>query len=141
MVNRSASKVSSPPPNPLHISSLRTHCGRWLILYSYLGDQLTHFAYPLFLYANNLFNPLAILSPLTNWFFLRYIGGDKENEANQEDRYRAEAPERKLELNAYQQEKNAFWPSVGEAANKWTWVCAGLGVGGVLLETAVRRAL
>jgi hypothetical protein len=95
----------------------------------------------LFLYANNLFNPLAILSPLTNWFFLRYIGGDKENEASQEERYRAGAPGKWAELEDFKQEKNSFWPSVAEIANKWTWVVAGLGVGGVALERLARRVL
>lgn len=119
----------------------RGEYGHPAYVFSYLGDQLTHFAYPLFLYANTLFNPLSLLSPLTNWFFLRYIGGDKENEASQEDRYRRESPQKKVELNAFQQEKNSFWPSVSEATNQWTWVVAGLGVGGVLLERLARRVL
>jgi hypothetical protein len=95
----------------------------------------------LFLYANNLFNPLAILSPLTNWFFLRYIGGDKENETSQQERYRAGAPGKWEELEDFKQEKNSFWPSVAEITNKWTWVVAGLGVGGVAFERLARRVL
>jgi hypothetical protein len=95
----------------------------------------------LFLYANNLFNPLTLLSPLTNWFFLRHIGGDKENEASQEQRYRAEAPEKLAALEEFKQEKNSFWPGIAEVTNKWTWVVAGLGVGGVALERLARRVL
>ena len=78
---------------------------------------------------------------MANWFFLRYIGGDKENEASQEDRYRNEAPEKMAELDAFKQEKNSFWPSVAEVSNKWTWAVAGLGVGGVALERLARRVL
>jgi hypothetical protein len=78
---------------------------------------------------------------LINWFFLRYIGGDKENEASQEQRYRTEAPEKMAELEAFKQEKNSFWPGAAELTNKWTWICAGLGVGGVVLERLARRVL
>jgi hypothetical protein len=113
----------------------------YALMYSYLGDQLLHLAYPLFLYANNLFNPLALLSPLTNYLFLRYIGGDKENEASQEQRYRKDAPQKLAELESFKQDKNSFWPSAVEITNKWTWICAGLGVTGFAFEKLLRRVL
>jgi hypothetical protein len=45
------------------------------------------------------------------------------------------------ELEAFKQEKNSFWPGAAELTNKWTWICAGLGVGGVVLERLARRVL
>jgi hypothetical protein len=45
------------------------------------------------------------------------------------------------ELEAVKREKNSFWPNVSELTNQWTLICAGLGVGGVLLERLARRVL
>ena len=105
---------------------------------SYLGDILCHFAFPLSLYANSLFHPLLLLGPLTNLLFLRAIGGDKENEQSQAERYAASNPAKMVEFNKYQQEVNAVWPSVKEMGNKWTWISVAIGVAVVGLERVVR---
>ena len=91
-------------------------------VHSYLGDALTSLSYPLFLSSSDHFNPMTLLGPLANWFFLRYIGGDQENEASQEERYDLENPQKRVELAEYRDEKNVFWPSLREIGNVWTWV-------------------
>ncbi|KAL7418690.1 hypothetical protein Q5752_006373 [Cryptotrichosporon argae] len=117
--------------------------GVWSIVRhpNYLGDALIHASFPILLYATDLFNPLTLLGPLTNWFFLRFVSGDHENERSQTDRYSRENPEKKQELDNYRWDKNAFWPGFSEITNAWTWVVLGAGVGGVFLERAVRRVL
>ena len=35
----------------------------------------------------NNFNPLVFLGPLTNYLFLRFVGGDKQTEQSQEERW------------------------------------------------------
>ena len=111
-----------------------------LTCYSYLGDALIHASFPLLLYSHGLLSPWVLLGPLTNWFFLRYVSGDKENERSQEERYRDD-PEKKVDLEVYKMEKNAFWPSITEVGNTWTWVVVGLGFVGVGLERVVQLAL
>lgn len=106
-----------------------------------MGDALIHFSFPLLLLSADLFNPIALLGPLTNWFFLRHVGGDKENEAAQEERYEAEDPDKLVEWRLFKREKNAFWPGLAELANGWTWAVIGLGAAGVVLEKVVRRSL
>jgi len=101
---------------------------------SYLGDTLIHASYPILLYAHSLLSPWTILGPIANWFFLRNVSGDKENEQSQEDRYAREDPEKRVDLDIYRMEKNAFWPDLRELGNSWTWVVVGLGVAGVGLE-------
>lgn len=53
--------------------------GVWSIVRhpNYLGDALCHFAFPLWCYGSRLFTPVQLLGPLANYFFLRFIGGDK----------------------------------------------------------------
>ena len=53
---------------------------------SYLGDALVHFSFPAVLYANGLLNPWYLLGAAANYAFLRYIGGDWENEISQAER-------------------------------------------------------
>lgn len=108
---------------------------------SYLGDQLQQFAYPVLLFAHTLFHPVALLSPLANYVFLRYLGGDKENEANQLERYKDEDEAKYEEFQVYRRQKNAFWPSVSEVTNGWVWVVAGWGFLGIGVERVVRRLL
>jgi hypothetical protein len=100
---------------------------------------MIHLSFPILLAAYDLFNPYSLLGPLANWFFLRHLGGDKENEASQETRYRAEDPGKLLELNEYKMTKNSFWPSVNEVANKWLWTVIGAGAAGVALERFAAR--
>ncbi|KAI6350819.1 hypothetical protein MCOR25_010361 [Pyricularia grisea] len=106
---------------------------------NYLGDALVHFSFPLFLYGNNLLShPLAVCGSIANYLFLRYFGGDKENEASQEERYTKENQTKKVDFQRYQQEVNSFWPGFEAVTNKWTWIVAGCGVAAAALEQAMR---
>jgi hypothetical protein len=108
---------------------------------SYLGDQLQQLAYPVLLFAHSLFHPIALVSPIANYIFLRYLGGDKENEASQLERYKVEDETKYEQFQLYKRDKNAFWPSVREVTNGWVWAIAGWGLFGVGVERVVRRLL
>lgn len=79
-----------------------------------------------------------LLGPLTNYIFLRFVGGDKQNEASQETRYRAEDPLKYEQLQSWRREKNRFWPGLTEVVNPWTWAVVGAGVVGVIAEEGIR---
>ena len=66
------------------------------------------------LYASDMLAPLELLGPIANYVFLRYVGGDKENEAGQEERYSASGPQKKKDFDKYRQEKNSIWPDAGQ---------------------------
>lgn len=103
--------------------------GVWSIVRhpNYLGDALCHLAFPLWNYGSGLYNPWQLLGPVANYLFLRGIGGDKENEASQEQRYLRDDKTKFSQLQSYQAEKNSFWPGVGELVNPWMAVCVGAG--------------
>lgn len=107
---------------------------------SYLGDTLVHFSFIL-LNAANTFNPFVLLGPLANYAYLRLIGGDKQNEESQENRYRTTDPAKYEQLLAWRTEKNSFWPNLAEVANPWTWAVIGSGVIGVVFEEGLRAYL
>ncbi|KAK4245876.1 DUF1295 domain-protein [Corynascus novoguineensis] len=108
---------------------------------NYLGDALVHYSFPLFLFANNMLAPISLLGPLANHFFLRYVSGDKENEASQARRYGAGDVAKKADFEKYRHERNSFWPDLGQIRNKWTWVVLGCGAAGALADAAVRAML
>ncbi|KAL1648090.1 hypothetical protein SLS58_002417 [Diplodia intermedia] len=117
--------------------------GVWSIVRhpNYLGDALIHFSFPVLLYSAGILHPLSILGPVANYVFLRFIGGDKDNEADQESRYPKENQLKYQQLMEYKREKNSFWPSPQEIQNKWTWAVLAAGAGGVILERGVRAFL
>lgn len=82
--------------------------------------------------------PVELLGPIANYVFLRYFGGDKENEASQEERYKKEDPTKMAQLNDYREAKNSFWPGVEELKNQWTWIVVGASAVGVALEQGLR---
>ncbi|KAF3067137.1 hypothetical protein GL218_08862 [Daldinia childiae] len=104
---------------------------------SYLGDALAHLSFPLLLFSAGQLHPLTLLGPITNYIFLRFIGGDKENEEHQEKRFAKESPAKYKELQQYKKAKNSFWPSLAEFGNKWLWTVAAVGAGGVVLERSL----
>ncbi|KXX79081.1 Lamin-B receptor [Madurella mycetomatis] len=108
---------------------------------NYLGDALVHLSFPLLLYANNLLPPLALLGPLANYLFLRFVGGVKENEKFQVRRYSSEDVGKKMDFDRYRREKNAFWPDASQVYNKWAWIIVGCGVAGAVIERVVTRLL
>jgi len=108
---------------------------------SYLGDTLVHLSFPLMLYASNLLRPLELLGPLANYLFLRFVGGDKENEHSQARRYSSENVTKKIDFDRYRREENAFWPDKTKISNKWTWIVVGCGVAGAVVERLVRQVV
>ncbi|EPS99545.1 hypothetical protein FOMPIDRAFT_1050578 [Fomitopsis schrenkii] len=116
--------------------------GVWSIVRhpNYLGDALVHFSFPVLLYSAGLLHPLALLGPLTNYAFLRVLGGDRETEAFQAEVYKAD-PIKHEQFLQYRREKNSFWPALKELANGWTWAVIGVGAGGVVLERGLRSIL
>ncbi|KAI1101347.1 DUF1295-domain-containing protein [Jackrogersella minutella] len=117
--------------------------GVWSIVRhpNYLGDALCHFSFPLLLYSAGQLHPLTLIGPLANYVFIRFIGGDKENEEYQEKRYSRENPVKYQELQQYKQTKNSFWPSLNEVGNKWLWAVTAVGAGGVIIERSLNRVL
>ncbi|KAI1382988.1 DUF1295-domain-containing protein [Hypoxylon trugodes] len=117
--------------------------GVWSIVRhpNYLGDILCHLSFPLFLYSAGQLHPLALLGPIVNYVFLRFIGGDRENEQAQEKRYSKGNPVKFQQLQQYKQTKNSFWPRLSEASNKWVWTVAAIGAGGVALERSLSSIL
>lgn len=99
-----------------------------------------HFSFPVLLYSAGLLHPLALLGPLTNYAFLRVLGGDRETEAFQAEVYKAD-PIKHEQFLQYRREKNSFWPALKELANGWTWAVIGVGAGGVVLERGLRSIL
>lgn len=108
---------------------------------NYLGDALVHVSFPLLLAANGMFHPLSLVGPLTNYVFLRFIGGDKQNEEYQEERYKRKAPEKYAQLKEWRANKNSFWPALKEATNPWSLALVGIGAIGVIAERGLRKHL
>ncbi|ESZ97211.1 hypothetical protein SBOR_2405 [Sclerotinia borealis F-4128] len=109
--------------------------GIWSIVRhpNYLGDTLLHASFPLILYGAGLFHPLMLLAPLANYTFLRYIGGQGENEVEVKDSRKVK------DLEKYKREKNSFWPGVDELHNEWTWTVVAIGAAGVFGEWGLRK--
>lgn len=105
---------------------------------SCLGDALVHFSFPLLLYATGMLSSIELLGPLANYAFLRYIGGDRENEETQEARYLRNNPEKKVDLDRKRQQRNSFWPDTSQVKNRWAWVVIGCGMAGDAVEKLSR---
>lgn len=88
--------------------------------------------------AANKFNPVVLLGPVANYVYLRCVGGDKQNEASQEERYKKGDQYKYQELRVWRGEKNSFWPGLSEVVNPWTWVVVGSGMVGWFVGEAVR---
>lgn len=99
-----------------------------------------HFSFPLFLWGSGKLHPIVLLGPLANYAFLRYVGGDAQNEASQAERYAKTSPAKAQEFAEYRQSKNSFWPNVQEATNPWTLAVLGVGAAGLALERVARTA-
>lgn len=117
--------------------------GVWSIVRhpNYLGDALIHASFPLLLLGSGLLHPITALGPIANYIFLRHIGGDKENEESQAERYSKHDVVKAEEFNEYRQQKNSFWPKVEELGNSWTLGVLTAGVAGVFLERGLRNVL
>ncbi|OQE36766.1 hypothetical protein PENCOP_c011G08626 [Penicillium coprophilum] len=106
---------------------------------NYLGDALVHFSFALLNMAGP-FNPVVILGPVANYLFLRFVSGDKETEASQEERYASHDPHNYGQLKQWQREKNSFWPALRDLVNPWTLAVATCGLIGVVIEEGFRGA-
>lgn len=89
---------------------------------------------------SNSFNPLVFLGPLTNYLFLRCVGGDKQTESSQEDRYQTEDPEKYQQLMQWRSENNSFWPSLRDLTKPWALSVAACGLMGIFVEETVRTS-
>lgn len=103
--------------------------GVWSIVRhpNYLGDFLVHLSFPLMALADGVFDPIMFVGPLANYISLRFIGGDKENERYQMEKYEKESVRKYEEYKQWKREKNSFWPGIGEVGNLWTWAVVGIG--------------
>ncbi|KAM0441854.1 hypothetical protein ACHAQK_004792 [Fusarium lateritium] len=117
--------------------------GVWSIVRhpNYLGDALVHASFPILLVGAGLFHPITALGPIANYVFLRYLGGDKQNEESQAERYSKHDAVKAEEFQEYRQQKNSFWPKVEEFTNTWTLGVLGVGAAGVALERGLRSVL
>ncbi|KAG8166268.1 hypothetical protein KVR01_004820 [Diaporthe batatas] len=115
--------------------------GVWSIVRhpNYLGDALVHFSFPLFLCGSGKLHPLTLLAPAANYVFLRYVSGDAQNEAYQEEQYAKSNVLKAKAFAEYKATKNSFWPKAQEAANPWTLTVVGAGAAGLVAERAVRH--
>lgn len=86
------------------------------------------------------FNPVVILGPVANYLFLRFVSGDKETEASQEERYKSQDPHKYEQLRQWKREKNSFWPDLRDLVNPWALAVAGCGFIGVVIEEGFRGA-
>ena len=96
--------------------------------HSYLGDGIAHIAFPLLLWDTPAFQPLVLLGPLANYGFLRYMGGNKENESSQGEPYeKADNEEKMQDLRKADEEKKSFLAAPGEIKKPWLWTFVRLG--------------
>ncbi|KAF2816120.1 DUF1295-domain-containing protein [Mytilinidion resinicola] len=114
--------------------------GVWSIVRhpNYLGDTFVHLSFIVLLYGSDMLAPVELLGPLANYLFLRYFGGDKENEASQTRRYSMSDPEKLKQLEQFRNEKNSFWPAAKELSNHWLWTVLGFGALGIAIEEGLR---
>jgi hypothetical protein len=105
-----------------------------------LGDTLVHLSFAVLNFADS-FNPIMLLGPLTNYVFLRFVGGDKQTEESQEVRYQVNDPQKYQQLRKWRQEKNSFWPSLRDLKNPWALAAVGSGLIGVVVEEVLRTTL
>ena len=86
-------------------------------------------------------HPLALLGPVANYFFLRFVGGDAEDDQAQEQEYVNMDPKKHAQLLEYKKQTNSVWPKAKEVNNPWTWAVVAAGVGGFALERGFRGYL
>ncbi|KAI9838050.1 MAG: hypothetical protein M1819_006204 [Sarea resinae] len=124
-------------------SNLLCSEGVWSIVRhpNYLGDALVHASFPLYLVGSGFANPFTFLGPLANYFFLRNVSGDKENERSQEALYLQGNQFKYEQLQVYREKKNSFWPRVQEFENPWMWKIIGCGAAGIVFEESIRMYL
>lgn len=84
-------------------------------------------------------HPLAVLGPVANYVLLRFVGGDKEKEAYQEQRYFKEKSPKYSQLQDYKATKNSFWPRLDEIQNPWLWTVITIGIAGAMVERVIGR--
>jgi hypothetical protein len=102
-----------------------------------LGDTLVHFSFTL-LNVAGFWNPIVLLGPIANYCFLRLVGGDKQTEASQMQRYEAEDHTKYEQLKQWQKENNSFWPALRDLASPWALAVAGCGFIAVVVEEGLR---
>lgn len=86
------------------------------------------------------FNPIVLLGPLANYMFLRCVGGDRQTEASQDERYSVEDPNKYKQLMEWRCQNNSFWPTLRDLTNPWALAVAACGLIGVFVEETVRTS-
>ncbi|KAI1812816.1 DUF1295-domain-containing protein [Poronia punctata] len=104
---------------------------------NYLGDALIHLSFPLLLYGSDMLAPIEVLGGIANYFFLRYVGGDKQTEQHQKRRYSESNPEKLADFEKFQETHNSFWPRADVLTNKWLWIVVGAGAVGAAMEQVI----
>ncbi|CAG8061477.1 unnamed protein product [Penicillium salamii] len=120
----------------------RTHLcrhGVWSLVRhpNYLGDTLVHFSFTVLNMAG-MWNPTVLLGPIMNYIFLRLVGGDKQTEASQLERYKSGDPLKYNQLVQWRKENNSFWPALRELASPWAFTVLGCGFISVVVEEGLR---
>ena len=107
----------------------------WLQFGSWIGW------FPILFYGSGLLHPIALLGPVANYLFLRFVGGTQKTETSQRRRNSTSNPQKFAQFEEYSEEKNSFWPSTKEVQNPWLWTVIGGGVAGVAIEHVLREFL
>lgn len=81
-----------------------------------------------------------LLGPIANYLFLRCVGGDKQAEASQMERYRSRDANKYQQLTEWRKENNSFWSAFRDLCSPWTLAIAGCGFIGVMVEEGLRSA-
>ncbi|KAK5624829.1 hypothetical protein RRF57_000545 [Xylaria bambusicola] len=103
---------------------------------NYLGDALVHLSFPVLLYGSDMLAPVELLGSITNYLFLRYVGGDKQIERHQARRYSQSSREKFADFQRHRETHNSFWPKADVVTNRWLWTIVGAGAAGALMEQA-----
>ncbi|KAF2404556.1 DUF1295 domain protein [Trichodelitschia bisporula] len=115
--------------------------GVWSIVRhpNYLGDALMHLSFSTLLYSSGQLHPFAVVGPLANYVFLRYVSGDKRNYLHQGRNYKTRNTAKFVQLEKRRDHKNSFWPGLYALGNPWTWVMVAVGGAGVVAERMARE--
>ncbi|KAK9897492.1 DUF1295-domain-containing protein [Cystobasidium minutum MCA 4210] len=111
---------------------------------NYLGDSLVHLSFALLSIPSYGFDAVAsaalLAGPLANYAFLRFVGGDKQNEESQLERYEKQDQEKWAEFRKYRSQVNSFWPDLNTlVTNQWTYVASGVGLALAGVERVFRH--
>lgn len=100
---------------------------------------MVHFSFLVLRMAGS-WNPLVLLGPIANYLFLRCVGGDKQTEASQMERYKSRDANKYQQLREWRKENNSFWPAFRDLCSPWTLAIASCGFVSVMVEEGLRSS-